>query len=163
MRWKRSERSEPKQIQQKTERWRSEQERERQSESAEMNWQKDSHAAKDQDRHGQRLMVCTWSVHKTKSSHKLIIWEFINLKRRRGIMVLRLSPRLRDSKPTRRSTIDRSTESAKSLDQSIELHSNWQTGSVDIANDDDDDGDGDGEEDGVRRAECRQQFVRRKD
>lgn len=83
----------------------------------EMNWQKDSHAAKDQDRHRSRLqqrhrlMVCTWSVHKTKSSHKLIIWEFINLKRRRGIMGLqadatRRSPdqRNRPNRPTNRSS-----------------------------------------------------------
>lgn len=56
---------------------------------------------------------------------------------------------------TRRdATNARSTESSKSADQSIELHSNWQTGSVDVANDDDDD------QDGERLSECRQQFQR---
>lgn len=99
---KRANRSEPKQITQKLKmkkKWRSSEKDEavsRRVGEQEMNWQKDSHAAKDQDRHWSRLqqrhrlMVCTWSVHKTKSSHKLIIWEFINLKRRRGIMGLRL-------------------------------------------------------------------------
>lgn len=64
---------------------------------------------------------------------------------------------LRDSKLSD-ATIARSTESSKSADQSIELHSNWQTGSVDVANDDDDD-DQEGKD---RHTKCRQQIQRQR-
>lgn len=72
----------------------------------------------DQDRH--RLMVCTWSVHKTKSSHKLIIWEFINLKRRHGIMCMYVC--MGDLKPTT-DRVNRDDRQSKLADRK---RSSWQ-------------------------------------